>query len=280
MVYGAGVRTLGMSVPRGSGRFGLIYVLSASVLCAALAWLRLDGRFVGRPIALSGFDGIGVLAGFAVFVMAAWAAGPAIATAILISLLLHEMGHVIAHQMMGHASTRFRLAPMIADEPISDLPLQTDGQTLFAALMGPGFCLLPMVLAHLAALGLAEGHPTLANGLRTFAITCGAVNFVLLLPFWPLDGGRCVRIASRSIWPALAPALAVFMTAALAMAAMRGGSVPLLLLAVIGVQSLLRRDKGSVNPLLPDNALLALAAYAFTLAAHFSGGWALLSQYL
>lgn len=239
-----------------------------------------DGRLQGQPIALSGFDGVGVLTGFAVFVLAAWGSGPMIAFALLVALLLHELGHVVGHQIIGHSATRFRLAPIVADVPISDRPLRTDGQTLFAALMGPGFCLLPMLLSHLAALGLSESNPALAYGLWTFAITCGAVNFVLLLPFWPLDGGRCVRIASRSIWPALAPSLAVFMTAALAMAAMRGGSVPIWFLAVIGVQSLLRRDKGSANPLPPDNALLALAAYAFTLAAHFCGGWALLSQYL
>lgn len=229
---------------------------------------------------LTGFDGIGVVAGFAVFVIAAWLTGPAIATAILISLMLREIGHVIAHQIMGHISTRFRLAPLIADQPVSDDPLRTDGQALFAALMGPGFCLVPMLLAYLASLGVAEGNPALAQGLRTFAITCGAVNFITLLPFWPLDGGRCVRIAARSIWPVLAPASAIFMIAAICLAAWRSGTLGLLVLAMVGVQSLLRRDRKTAYPLPPDVALLALAAYAFTLAAHFCGGWALLSQYL
>ncbi|MGB5557035.1 MAG: hypothetical protein WBN04_03380 [Paracoccaceae bacterium] len=234
----------------------------------------------GQPITLTGFDGVGVLIGFVAFVLAAAALGPVFGISLLIALLFHELGHVVGHQILGHRQTRFRLIPQLSDAPISDHPHQTEGQVLFVALMGPGFCLAPMVLAHLAAIALAPHNPEVAASFRAFAITCGTVNFISLLPFWPLDGGRCVRIAAASIWPAFAPAITVFMAAALAAAAWRTGLLALLVLAGIGVHSLLRGSRIERHPLHPDTGVVALAAYAFTLAAHFSGGWLLMSHYL
>jgi len=258
----------------------LIFVVSVSILFAGIAHGLRARPILGPPIMLTGFDGVGVLIAFVVFTLAATALGPVFGVSLLITLLFRELGRVVAHQLLGHRHTRFRLIPHLSDEPISDRPHRSDGHVLFIALMAPGFCVAPMVLAHLAALVLTPGEPEIADNFRIFAITCGAVNFICLLPFWPLDGGRCVRIAAASIWPAFAPAITVFMASALAAAAFRTGSLALLILAGLGTYSLLRSSASKRHPLDPDTAVVALAAYAFTLAAHFSGGWLLMSLYL
>lgn len=229
---------------------------------------------------LSGFDGTGVLVGFVAFALATAALGPVFGVSVLITLLLHELGHVVGHQILGHRKLRFRLVPKRSGAPISDKPHRSDGEALFVALMGPGFCLVPMVAAQLAAVWLAPSSPEIAPNFMIFAVTCGTVNFVSLLPFWPLNGGRCTRMSAAVIWPAFAPAMTLFMAAAFAAAAWRNGSLVLLAVAVIGALSLLRGSGARRHPLHPDTGLVALAAYAFTLATHFSGGWLLMSLYL
>lgn len=258
----------------------MIFFISASILCAATVCALCPRPAFGPAITLSGFDGIGVLVGFVAFVLAATVLGPVFGISVLITLLLHELGHVIGHQILGHRNTRFRLIPQLSAAPISDDPHDSDGQVLFVALMGPGFCLAPMVLAHLGSIWLAPSNPEVAASFQIFAITCGTVNFISLMPFWPLDGGRCARIAAASIWPAFAPAITVFMASALAAAALRTGSLALLVVAGIGLHSLMRGSRTKRHPLHPDTGVVALAAYAFTLAAHFSGGWLLMSLYL
>ncbi len=258
----------------------MIFFISLSILCAATAYALRARPVLGPAITLSGFDGVGILVGFVAFVLAAVAFGPVFGVSVLITLLLHELGHVIGHQMLGHRQVRFRLVPQLSNAPISDDPHRSDGGVLFVALMGPGFCLAPMVAAQLAALWLAPTMPEIATSFMIFAVTCGTVNFISLLPFWPLNGGHCTRMSAAVIWPAFAPAMTVFMAAAFAAAAWRTGSLVLLAMAGIGALSLLRGSATERHPLHPDTGVVAMAAYAFTLAAHFSGGWLLMSLYL
>ena len=227
----------------------------------------------------SGFDGISVIAGFIMFVAAASVLGTAVGISLILSCLLHELGHFLAHRMLGHSSTRFRLAPLLTREPSSDVPLRTEGQAFCVALMGPGLCIAPVVFAMTLAHALAPSAPDVSYYLGVFAVTCGAFNFVNLLPFYPLDGGRCARIAANNFWPALAPAMTVFMSAAFASASIRLGSVSLMVMAGIGAHSLLRRSHSRLVPMGGDNALIGLAAYSFTMAAHFTAGWTLYDAY-
>lgn len=258
----------------------VIFVFAATILCAATAY-AVRGGVLARPrILLSGFDGIAVLTGFVVFTLASAAFGPAFAISLIVSLLLHEFGHVIGHRMIGHDDARFRLVPLLSRKPISDHPLRTEGQAFFVALMGPGISIGPMVLAYTFSVMLANSDPETASNLRVFAMTCGTLNFLNLLPFWPLDGGRCTRIFAANFWPTLAPALTVFMSAAFTAAALRTDSVTLFILAGIGAQSLFHKGDPSREKLGESNALTAMAAYTFTMAAHFCGGYWLMSQYL
>lgn len=257
-----------------------ILVFVASVLCAATAYGLRQGVLAGPRIVLSGFDGIGVVVGFMVFTLASALLGPTFGISLIVSFLLHEFGHVIAYRMVGHQDARFRLVPVLSGVQISDQPLKTDGQAFFVALMGPGISIAPMALAYSLSVALSQHDPQAASLFRVFAVTCGTMNFITLLPFWPLDGGKCARLFAINFWPALAPALTAFLTAALASAAWRTGSIALLVLALVGLQSMFRKKSGQRIAMSPDVGLTAMAAYAFTMAAHFSGGWMLLSLYL
>lgn len=249
------------------------------MLCILTAYALRGSLATGTPVVYSGFDGITVIAGFIMFVAAASVFGTAFGVSLILSCLLHELGHFLAHRMLGHSATRFRLAPILTREPSSDTPLTTEAQAFFVALMGPGLCLAPVAFAMTSSFALADIAPVTADYLVIFAVTCGAFNFVNLLPFFPLDGGRCARIAANNFWPALAPAMTVFMAAAFASASIRLGSVSLMVMAGIGAHSLLRRSEDQLVPMGGDRALVGLTAYSFTLAAHFTAGWTLYDAY-
>ena len=60
------------------------------------------------------------------------------------------------------------------------------------------------------------------------------MNFVNLLPIWPLDGGRCVRLLVQARAPRFGPLAAAAMAAALLGFAITVHSVLLTLLALTG----------------------------------------------
>lgn len=257
----------------------MFFVLLASALCIATAYtLHSNVAGVGA-IRFSGFNGIGVLVGFVIIMGLTAALGPSFGLPLIATLLLHELGHVLAYRMLGHKNARFRLIPLLRNEKISDRPLETDGEFFFIALMGPAFSLGPMALAMTLSVALQPTMPEIARSFWIFGVTCGAVNFVNLLPFWPMDGGRCARTAVANFWPTLAPAMTVFMTAAMATASLRTGSVALMVMAAVGAQSLFRTPTTGRTKMTANVGLVALAAYTFTMAAHFTAGWLLFSAY-
>jgi len=257
----------------------MISVFTAAILCGALLYALRGGVIAGGPVSFSGFNGIGVVFVFIAFVFAAALLGPAFGVSLLISLFIHELGHVLAYRMLGHTNTRIRMVPLLPGSEISDKPLTSEGEAFFVAIMGPGLSLAPMVLALALSAAFSQTAPGFAVAMRVFAVTCGALNFVNLLPIWPLDGGRCARLAASSFWPGLAPGITIFMCSALAMAGLRSGSIALIILAAIGAHSLLRKSEPLAQQMNANNALIALAAYTFTFAAHFTSGWLLLEIY-
>lgn len=257
----------------------MVFVTIASVLCIATAFTLRSNNLGNGSIALSGFSGINVVLGFVIYVAVAAAIGPEFAAPLIAAVLLQETGQVLAYRMLGHKRAKFRLLPLFSRVPISEQPLKTDGEDFFVAIMGPAFCLGPIALAMTIAVAIAPVAPASAQFLWFFAITCGAINFINLLPVWPLAGGRCSRAAVVNFWPALAPGMTVFMSTALVTASLRTGSVALMVMAGVGAHSLWRRQTSGRIPMPADAGLIALAAYVFTMAAHFSVGWLLFEAY-
>lgn len=251
-----------------------LILLFVAISFSAAIWfsLRAGETSQGR-IAFSGFDGIGVLVAFTAFVCVSVLFGPLVSGCVLAALFFNELGHALARRTLGHENAELRLFPVPFLRNSAQAPSHDPLEESYIALMGAGLSIAPMVMGFAATQLLIGVDADLANAALTFAVTMGAVNFIMLLPFVPLDGGRCVRAFSNGFWPALSPTLSAFMVAAFLSAAWRSGSVAFFILAGIGLQSLIPRKTPDHAPLSPNNALLILGAYAFTLAAHFCGGW-------
>lgn len=261
---------------------GMMLLIGGMAFTGMTLW-SLRGGLVGRGgLAFAGFDlgslGLGGLAVLA----AAWFFGPMIGLALVLSVMIHEFGHVAAFRVAGHHDARFRLVPLIGGYAISDRLPDTQAEDFFITLLGPGISIAPMVLAFALSHLVYESAPLLSDFLSIFGGVMATLNFLNLLPFWPLDGGRCVRAVAWSFWPGLARVLTVGMSAALAAVAVSQGSILLLGIALLGALSLMHADRASraQRPMTWRQAVLALSAYLFTAAAHLAGGWWLMLAFL
>jgi len=229
-------------------------------------------RFVGLDRQGLGFGAISVL-------IAAWYFGPLYGLALILTVVIHEYGHVAAFRITGHDDARFRLVPLVGGYAISDRAPSTEGEEFFVSIAGPALSLAPMVLAFALSEIVDPWSRPLANFLWIFAATTAALNFVNLLPLWPLDGGRCLRTIVHALDPRAALAATLAMSAAFAAASVVVGSLLLLAVALLGAATI-RPGRGDLPGMSQREALLAFGAYVFTAAAHFAGGALLLSAYL
>jgi Zn-dependent protease len=251
------------------------------LLTATLYALR--GGFA-TPLGLRvvGTDAQGVGLGAVSVLIAAWYFGPLYGLALILTVMIHEYGHVAAFRATGHADARFRLVPLMGGYAISDRAPETEAEDFFISLAGPALSLAPMVIAYTLSEVLAPVSQPVSKFLWVFAATTAALNFLNLLPLWPLDGGRCLRAITHAVHPRLATGLTLAMSAAFAAGALLLHSVLLFLVAMLGALTIRAADKASRDrqPMAPKDALLAFGAYTFTAAAHFMGGALLLAAYL
>ena len=127
--------------------------------------------------------GLLTLAGFAMLV------GWAFALLVIFALFIHEMGHLVAYRLMGQPWGRMIFLPFLGAIAMPRLPFESQGQTVFAALMGPGISTILSVACALWTLTIAPNH--------SFPVILGLVTVLLnifnLLPVEPLDGGIALR---------------------------------------------------------------------------------------
>ena len=108
---------------------------------------------------------------------------------LVLALFVHEFGHLLAYKLIGQPWGRMVFLPFLGALAMPRLPFESQGQSVFAALMGPGFS---VILGFACAIPYLFGHqlnPILAGlGLMTVGI-----NLFNLLPAEPLDGGIALR---------------------------------------------------------------------------------------
>lgn len=253
----------------------MLYVAFAVMIFAATLHLVRGAVIAGGHWQTSGFNGMGVVFSFAVFAFLSLAVGPIVSLALLVSVFLADLGQVLALRLLKQPDAALRLVPMPFDGAGQRANLDDPLARAFVALMGPGLTLAPMGLSFALSNLWATSHTGLAETAWLFGVTCGAYGFVCLLPFPPLPGGRVLQSVARGLMPGLTPWLSGFLGLAFALAALREGSVALFVLAAMGIVGVFRLDAPGLKALSTENALRVLAAYAFTFAAHFSGGWLL-----
>lgn len=195
--------------------------------------------------------------------------------AFVVALLVHELGHVAALRILGHADARLRLVPLLTSVPISTTSTRTQAQEFFVTIMGAGFSLMPMVATLMLAQIIERPAPELASIFFAIGSTIAALNFVSLLPLVPLDGGRCLRQIFFSLCPATGTHLLLAFSAGAAALAFVQESLSLIVIVCLGAMIYFRpvEDDPAKAPMSQGTAFLALAIYSLTLAAHAVAGW-------
>jgi Zn-dependent protease len=260
----------------------LAAILFAFGLCLATLY-AVRGGLVGNGHALTfaGFDASALMMGVLAVAAAVYFFDPLHGLALVLSVMVHEFGHVAAYRVCGHSDARFRLIPLIGGVAISDQVPASYEKDFFITLMGPGICIAPMVMA-MALLQLDWPYDSVtADFLWAFATVTGAINFFNLMPFWPLDGGRCLAILANVFAPGFARQVTLAMAGAAVLLAVATQSLGLTFFAMMGVQNLLMG--GDITrfqrPMSKTRGALAAAAYFATMAAFGMVGWPLLTWF-
>jgi Zn-dependent protease len=186
--------------------------------------------------------------------------GWSVAAMLIVIILIHEFGHVIAMRWAGIPIKGIYFVPFFGGVAIGEGKVKSEVERGIVALMGPGFSLLTTALLLLLS---AQSHdPTL----RQLALISALLNGFNLLPIFPLDGGHIAQaLLSRAGFEAVRAFQAVTMFAGGALAVWAGDYLLAGLLLLIAPSTL--GSKPEANPLppisIPHLAWLA-AAYGAT----------------
>jgi Zn-dependent protease len=123
------------------------------------------------------------LIGFAVVL--GWIA----ALLLIVSLFVHEFGHLLAYRMIGQPWGRMVFLPFLGAMAIPRLNYDSQAQAVFAALMGPGLSIF-LAISCVMYSQFIDPLNIVVLGLGVITI---ALNLFNLLPMEPLDGGIALR---------------------------------------------------------------------------------------
>lgn len=255
-------------------------ILLTIVVCA-LTWAvlrggwrqgkrKLDLRPAGNAI------GLGVLAVLA----AVYFWGPMAGLALIVSVMVHEFGHVAAFRVAGHPDATFRLIPMFGGVAISAKAPKSDLHQLYISIMGPGICLALMFVSYALYESLYDVSILVGSFFWYVAIITGMLNFGNLLPLYPLDGGQIVRILTQTYSPKLAYYLTISMCVLLLGFSVYNRMLFISVFAVLALQNAMGMPKYRTrHGLSAGQMATGAAAYILMLIAFGVGGWPFISNY-
>lgn len=205
------------------------------------------------------------IASAAVAFFASWyVSGFSWAVLLIISLMVHEYGHVLAMRIIGMPTSGLYLVPFMGGAILAHSKFRSLLDDAFCALMGPVFSLLPSLLFFAAY--CLTGHAVLGASAALFAL----VNLINLLPMPPFDGGNIARAIFSSLtrldlriagWALLAAGFAVSIYQGLLLFGIGIALIALLL-------SDLRIDAPEHAPMSKSGMLLIMSAMIFTGAVY------------
>ncbi|MEO9167588.1 MAG: hypothetical protein ABI230_04210 [Aestuariivirga sp.] len=185
---------------------------------------------------------------------------------LVFALLVHEFGHLLAFRLIGQPWGRVVFLPFLGAMAVPRLPYESQAQSVFAALMGPGFSvLLAGVCVFPTLWGWQSARIFLGVGLLT-----AALNAFNLLPAEPLDGGIALRsiltrLVGKSAWSALLSIGLLMIAVGVAL-----GQFGLAIFGVFSVLANLRRRKIDIGliPLTSLQMCIAVFGYVAIASAH------------
>ena len=139
--------------------------------------------------------GVASVTGFITLLAFGLMTGWLVAGLLVAALLIHEMGHLIAFRLIGQPWGKLVFLPFLGAIAVPRLAYESQGQAVFAALMGPGMS-APIVFTILTAVALNLG---LDDWMIKLALVMTALNLFNLLPVEPLDGGVALRSALANL---------------------------------------------------------------------------------
>jgi Zn-dependent protease len=113
--------------------------------------------------------------------------GWSVAAMLIVVILVHEFGHVIAMRWAGIPVKGIYFVPFFGGVAIGGGRAKSEVERGLVALMGPGFSLLTTAL--LLLLSRQSNDPVLSQ----LALTSALLNGFNLLPIFPLDGGHVAQ---------------------------------------------------------------------------------------
>lgn len=117
-----------------------------------------------------------------------------------VTLALHEAGHALAMLMLGIGVQGVYLIPFFGGATVPKSSYRTEANHAFVSLMGPALSLIP-TFALLAYILTADDVLTTDEGGILFkaVYALAGLNFINLLPIYPLDGGQILNALLGSI---------------------------------------------------------------------------------
>ncbi len=191
-----------------------------------------------------------------------------LALILVFALLVHEFGHLLAFRLIGQPWGRVVFLPFLGAVAVPRLPYETQAQSVFAALMGPGFSVL---LVAACALPTFLGWPS-AKIFVAVGVLTAFLNAFNMLPAEPLDGGVALRsiltrLVGKSAWSAML-GIGLLMIAI-------GIAIGQLAVAVFGVMAVLanlrrRSIDAGLLPLTSLQVCVAVLGYVAITSAHIT----------
>jgi Zn-dependent protease len=230
-----------------------------------LKGLAETGRPNERPYlmisaAVAIMTGLVTLATFAIMM------GFVVAALLVVALLVHEYGHLLAYRLMGQPWGRLVFLPFLGALAVPRLPYQSQGQAVFAALMGPAFSAILAVACAIPLFFDLTAHPAILM----LGLVTSVLNLFNMLPVEPLDGGVALRsvlarlMGRKANWGLMAVGAGI---------ALIGLWLNLILLIIFGGIAILANlknraiDRG-LNPLSTLQLSISAFGYMAILAAH------------
>ena len=190
------------------------------------------------------------------------------ALVLVFALGVHEFGHMLAFRLVGQPWGRMVFLPFLGAVAVPRMPFESQAQSVFAALMGPGFSAL---LALACVVPLALGWPGATLFAIIGAITAG-LNVFNMLPAEPLDGGVALRsVLARAVGQHARFGL-IAMGLVIVGAGWFFGQFALILFGGLAVLANIRARKidTGLAPLSTLQLCIAIFGYVVITAAHFT----------
>jgi Zn-dependent protease len=190
--------------------------------------------------------------------------------ALIVTLAVHEIGHVLMMNGVGCGPASFRITPFFGGVATSAISPPTEFKGVLIALAGPVFGLL----ASLPFFGLF--YATGDNHWLVGAFLVGALNLLNLVPAPPLDGSKAIGPVLARIHPLVERGVVIVLGAIAIAWALWQHQWFILPVLVLGLMGLVRAS--SLRPwalrLTNGETATSVALYALAIAMCFGVIWA------